>query len=90
MKFVLPSHCSETRFPYKNLVIAQAGATPFIIVNFRLFFRIMVVEKAFHVAMYVCNKIVFMHCLQPPQCSMLYLLICDKQFITKVSRAVKS
>ena len=38
----------------------------------------MVVKKAFHVAMYVYNKIVFMHCLQPPQCSMLYLLICDK------------
>ena len=34
IKFVLPSHRSETHFPYKNLVIAQVGATPFVMFIF--------------------------------------------------------
>ena len=34
IKFVLPSHHSETHFPNKNLVIAQVGATTFIIYIF--------------------------------------------------------
>ena len=32
--FVLPSHCSETHFPYKKMVIAQVEATPFIVFIF--------------------------------------------------------
>ena len=51
-KFVLPSHHSETDFRYKNLVIVQVGPTAFIMFIFCLFFfRIMVVEKNFDVAM---------------------------------------
>ena len=47
LKFVLPSHHSETHFPYKNLIIAQEGATSFNIFIFCLIiFRIIVVEKA--------------------------------------------
>ena len=34
IKFVLPSHHSETHFPHKDLAIAQVGATPFIIFTF--------------------------------------------------------
>ena len=32
--FVLRSHHSLTYFPYKNLVIAQVGATPFLMFLF--------------------------------------------------------
>ena len=88
MKFVLPSHCSETRFPFKNLVIAQAGATPFIIVNFRLFFRIMVVEKAFHVAIMSATKLSLCTAYNH-----LSVLCCIYSFVinhTKMSQAVKS
>ena len=51
VKFVLPSYHSETHFPYQNLVIAQLGATPFIMFIFCLFFKIMVFQKAFDVAL---------------------------------------
>ena len=53
IKFVLPSHDSETHFSYENLVIVQIGATPFIMFIFclKLFFRIMFVKKTFDVAM---------------------------------------
>ena len=51
IKFVLPPHQSETHFPCKNLVIAQVGAILFIMFVFIYFFRIMVMEKAFDVAM---------------------------------------
>ena len=36
MKFALPSHHSETHFPYKRLVVAQVEAPPFIMSIFCL------------------------------------------------------
>ena len=36
IKFVLPSHHSESDFPFKHLVISQVGATHFIMFMFCL------------------------------------------------------
>ena len=51
LQSLLQSHRTETHFLYKNLVIAQVGATPFTFIFYLIIFKGMVVKKASDVVM---------------------------------------
>ena len=92
---VIIHHNTVVSGTWKSLVLAQVGEIPLLCLHFvLLFFRIMVVKKAFDVAMSTTklslstahNRLSVLFCVWSKWC----LFICVKLFVTQVSRAVKS